>query len=110
MIFHFIYLFFVMSSSLIKTLKFLVMITMDTTTKPTISGGPLQGEYEFAQFHFHWGDNDTFGSEDLIDGRSFPMELHMVFFNKQYGNVHRANDFPDGLCVLAFFYDVIDAI
>lgn len=59
-----------------------VMITIESQIKPTISGGPLDGDYEFAQFHFHWGDNDTFGSEDLIDGRSFPMELHMVFFQQ----------------------------
>lgn len=85
---------------------FPVMITMESKIKPTISGGPLHGDYEFAQFHFHWGDNDTFGSEDLIDGRSFPMELHMVFYNKLYGNVHLANEHSDGLCVLAFFYDV----
>lgn len=79
---------------------------MDSKIKPTISGGPLRGTYEFSQFHFHWGDNDTVGSEDLIDGRSFPMELHMVFFNKQYLDTKHAMQYSDGLCVLAFFYDV----
>lgn len=82
------------------------MITMESQMKPSISGGPLDGDYEFAQFHFHWGDNDTFGSEDLIDGRSFPMELHMVFFNKRYQNFKQAIEHPDGLTVLAFFFDV----
>lgn len=82
------------------------MITMDSKIKPTISGGPLHGEYEFAQFHFHWGDNDTLGSEDLIDGRSYPMELHVVFFNKQYTDAQHAMQYSDGLCVLAFFYEV----
>lgn len=79
---------------------------MESKIKPTISGGPLHGDYEFSQFHFHWGDNDTFGSEDLIDGRSFPMELHVVFFNKRYVDAKHAMQYPDGLCVLAFFYDV----
>lgn len=45
------------------------MITIESEIQPTISGGPLNGVYEFSQMHFHWGDNDTMGSEDLIDGR-----------------------------------------
>lgn len=45
------------------------MITVDSDSRPTISGGPLSGSYEFVQLHFHWGENDTFGSEDLIDGQ-----------------------------------------
>jgi len=47
------------------------MITLDTDEFPTVSGGPLNGLYEFNQLHFHWGDNDTFGSEDLIDGKRY---------------------------------------
>lgn len=47
-----------------------VMLTFDhEEVKPTITGGPLNGLYEFAQFHFHWGDNDTYGSEGSIDNR-----------------------------------------
>lgn len=83
-----------------------VLITLDAEKQPTISGGPLFGEYEFAQLHFHWGDNDTLGSEDLLDGVSFPMELHMVFYKKAYRNSRAAQEHPDGLTVLAFFYEV----
>lgn len=82
------------------------MYTLDAEQQPTISGGPLSGVYEFAQLHFHWGDNDTLGSEDLIDGISFPMELHMVFYKKQYRNQRDALEHADGLAVLAFFYEV----
>lgn len=82
------------------------MLTLDAELQPTISGGPLHGEYEFAQLHFHWGENDTMGSEDLIDGISFPMELHMVFYKKMYRNSRAALDHADGLTVLAFFYEV----
>lgn len=86
--------------------KNIVMITLDSEPQPTISGGPLSGVYEFAQLHFHWGENDTVGSEDLIDGRSYPMELHMVFYKKVYRNQRDAQDHTDGLTVLAFFYEV----
>lgn len=45
------------------------MVSIETDERPTIKGGPLKGCYEFAQLHFHWGENDSMGSEDLIDGR-----------------------------------------
>lgn len=82
------------------------MVTIDAESQPTITGGPLNGVYEFHQLHFHWGENDTMGSEDLIDGQSFAMELHMVFYKKQYRNVRSAMEEKDGLAVLAFFYHV----
>uniref|UniRef100_A0A1B0CVX3 Putative carbonic anhydrase n=1 Tax=Lutzomyia longipalpis TaxID=7200 RepID=A0A1B0CVX3_LUTLO len=44
-----------------------VMLEVDSDPQPAISGGPLDCPYEFMQLHFHWGDNDTVGSEDLID-------------------------------------------
>lgn len=34
------------------------------------------------------------------------MELHMVFFKEEYNNVKEAVLHPDGLTVLAFFYEV----
>ncbi|PNF35599.1 hypothetical protein B7P43_G02400 [Cryptotermes secundus] len=33
---------------------------------PSISGGPLEGEYTFSQLHFHWGSSDTIGSEHTV--------------------------------------------
>lgn len=82
------------------------MVTIEAEPRPSVTGGPLHGIYEFSQLHFHWGDNDTLGSEDLIDGVSFPMELHMVFYKKQYRNIRAAMEEQDGLAVLAFFYHV----
>ena len=33
-----------------------------------LSGGPLEGEYKILQLHFHWGSNDTLGSEHTLQG------------------------------------------
>ncbi len=42
------------------------------TTQMTVTGGPLGKDmYQFAQFHFHWGDNDWKGSEHHMDGVRF---------------------------------------
>lgn len=74
--------------------------------EPTISGGPLNGTFVFAQLHFHWGDNDTYGSEDLINNHSFPAELHMVFYNTKYGSFDNAVGHSEGVAVLAFFFQL----
>lgn len=34
------------------------------------------------------------------------MELHMVFYKKEYESVATALKYDDGLAVLAFFYEV----
>ncbi|XP_041771257.1 carbonic anhydrase 7 [Anopheles merus] len=83
-----------------------VVVTMESEVTPTVSGGPLTGVYEYSQLHFHWGDNDTFGSEDMIDNHRFPMELHVVFFKQEYKNARTALNHPDGLTVLAFFFEI----
>ncbi|XP_035785097.1 carbonic anhydrase 7-like [Anopheles albimanus] len=83
-----------------------VVVTMDSEVTPTVSGGPLSGVYEYSQLHFHWGDNDTFGSEDMIDNHRFPMELHVVFFKQEYKTAKSALNYPDGLTVLAFFFEI----
>lgn len=54
------------------------MLTLDAEKTPTINGGPLSGPYAFMQLHFHWGENDDEGSEDLLDGQRYvliPMSM-----------------------------------
>jgi len=82
------------------------MLSLTTSQETTVSGGPLRGDYVFAQLHFHWGANDSMGSEDMINGQSFPMELHMVFYKRDYGSMDAALGYKDGLTVLAVFYNV----
>lgn len=40
--------------------------------RPHISGGPLNSceRYYFEQMHFHWSENDLFGSEHRINERT----------------------------------------
>ena len=40
-----------------------------------LRGGPLSGEYQMLQLHFHWGGDDTRGSEHTIDGKEYPLEV-----------------------------------
>ncbi|ESO88024.1 hypothetical protein LOTGIDRAFT_126803, partial [Lottia gigantea] len=72
----------------------------------TMYGGGLNGVYQVAQFHFHWGANDTIGSEHTVNGRSFPLEIHVVHYKQSYGSLADAATQPDGLAVLAALFDI----
>ena len=43
-----------------------------------LSGGPLTKKYKFEQFHFHWGGNDSEGSEHRVDGKMYPAEVGAI--------------------------------
>ncbi|VEL14259.1 unnamed protein product [Protopolystoma xenopodis] len=75
----------------------------------SMTGGPLSSSYRLAQFHFHWGSDDHWGSEHLVDGRSFSAELHLVFFNEKYSSFQAAIENKDGISVLGVFLQVIYA-
>ncbi|CAG2055304.1 unnamed protein product [Timema podura] len=83
-----------------------VVLQLNTSDEAILSGGPLKGNYIFAQLHFHWGANDSIGSEDTINNHTFPLELHLVFFKQDYVSFNHALDFKDGLTVLAVFFEV----
>ncbi|RWS05736.1 Carbonic anhydrase 9-like protein [Dinothrombium tinctorium] len=72
---------------------------------PVFSGSVVNNDlYRFHQMHFHWGSDDTVGSEHVIDGVQFPLELHMVHFNDKYTSLAQAASQPDGLSVLAILF------
>jgi carbonic anhydrase len=81
------------------------VVSPASTCKSLVSGGPAADDctYKLAQFHMHWGDSDNCGSEHLIDGRSYPAELHFVNWNtnefKEAANAMIVNDHR-GLLVL----------
>lgn len=87
-----------------------VLVTMDFEPGkvPRIRGGPLERktDYQFEQFHFHWGENDTVGSEDLINNQAYPAELHVVMRSLDYKDFQSALDKDHGIAVLAFFFKV----
>nr|XP_056715044.1 carbonic anhydrase 15-like [Euleptes europaea] len=71
-----------------------------------ITKGGLQDTYRALQFHFHWGDSNKNGSEHTIDGRQYPMELHLVHMNTKYKTINEAKGHPKGLAVLGFLFKV----
>lgn len=72
----------------------------------TMSGGNLPGVYDLVQFHFHWGTEDTQGSEHTINGNKYPAEVHLVHVSDKYTAVTDALKNADGLAVLGFMIEV----
>ncbi|XP_067425542.1 carbonic anhydrase 14 [Emydura macquarii macquarii] len=70
----------------------------------------LPQTYVAVQLHFHWGSRGhAGGSEHLVNGESFPAELHVVHYNADsYANITEAKRQADGLAVLGIFIEVGD--
>lgn len=68
-----------------------------------LRGGQLTGDYQILQLHFHWGANDNQGSEHTVDGKMYPLELHVV--HVKVGEPDPLNT-PKGLSVTGFFFEV----
>ncbi|PIN97165.1 hypothetical protein AB205_0210600 [Aquarana catesbeiana] len=73
----------------------------DSSDRSVLSEGPLTSHYRLRQFHFHWGTSDRDGSEHVIDGQTYPAELHIVHWNSQrYSSFEEATKHSDGLAVI----------
>ncbi|XP_011302080.1 putative carbonic anhydrase 3 [Fopius arisanus] len=67
-----------------------------------LSGGGLSSTYQLEQMHFHWG------AEHTIDDHRDALELHLVHFEKKYGNVSTAAHYKNGVVVIAVLFRLAD--
>ncbi|XP_071852448.1 carbonic anhydrase 1-like [Apostichopus japonicus] len=83
---------------------------MDLDGFHSVSEGGLPTEYQALQVHFHWGKTDAVGSEHTIDGKQFPLEMHIVHyayirFNGSDIDAVMSGD-PDALAVLGVLFEI----
>ncbi|XP_069127168.1 uncharacterized protein [Argopecten irradians] len=83
-----------------------VDLVSGNTADVKITNGGLPGTFKAAQFHFHWGADNTRGSEHTSNGTKFPMEVHIVHYNMKYTSIGEAITQPDGLAVLGVFFEI----
>lgn len=48
------------------------------------------------------------GSEHTVDGHRYAAELHLVHYNTRYKDLAEAKTKPDGLAVVAIFYEIAE--
>jgi carbonic anhydrase len=75
------------------------------TSSARMTGDGFSVPYFFAQAHFHWGESTSIGSEHTINGKAFPMELHLVHYSSKYSSLSEATASGDSgaLAVLGVF-------
>ncbi|XP_050979837.1 carbonic anhydrase 4-like [Labeo rohita] len=85
----------------IKNTGMTIQVTLDHK-KMRVEGGDLPGLFASTEFHLHWGNGSTTpGSEHSVNGKRFPMELHIV--NKAERNASVPGD--SALAVLGVFIE-----
>ena len=77
-----------------------------STTSPDVLTTNHIGDYRVLQLHMHWGRNDTEGSEHVVNGKSYPLELHFVH-TKVEPEIPSDGDF---LAVVGVFVEVDDTM
>lgn len=63
-----------------------------------MEGGGLPQKYVLDQMHFHWG------SEHTIDGRRYPLELHMVHHDARFATLNDALASKTGVAVVGVLF------
>jgi len=84
-----------------------VQLDVNSVNTATLSGGPLGSDYKVLQLHFHWGSDNTKGSEHFYDGQAYPMEVHIVHYKAAYaGDLDKILNSVDGLAVTGFMFSI----
>ncbi|OWA53817.1 putative Carbonic anhydrase 2 [Hypsibius exemplaris] len=72
---------------------------------PTITTDRNNDSFALTQFHFHWGSDDSRGSEHVVDGKRYPLELHLVH-QKTTEDAAAAGKDTTGLAVVAVMFSL----
>jgi len=66
------------SKILTNTTYIVATFNLDGASSVMTSGGGLEYIYDLVQFHFHWGATNDAGSEHLVEGKSYPLEVRLL--------------------------------
>lgn len=71
---------------------------------------PSSEDYNVEQVHFHWGhaNDNRVGSEHTHEGKSYPLEMHMVGYSSLYPTILNAMTNTRGLAVVGAFFEITD--
>ncbi|XP_071951871.1 carbonic anhydrase-related protein 10-like [Antedon mediterranea] len=75
----------------------------NSNRKFRVFGGPLDYSYTLTTIRLHFGNTSQRGSEHLVNGKAFPGEVQLMFFNNLYEDYNTARSKPNGLAVISIF-------
>ncbi|KAJ7371417.1 nickel cation binding [Desmophyllum pertusum] len=80
-----------------------------TRNESVVTGGPLTDKYQLAVIRFHWGHDDSSGSEHSINEQNYPLEVQLIHWNKGlYKHIGEAMAGENGLCIIGLLLQVSD--
>lgn len=76
----------------------------------SLSGGDFRGKYIADSLHFHWGNTNNVGSEHSLNGKRYPMEMHIVHIHERYDSVAQVevNGTSDAIAVTGFLFKIVE--
>jgi carbonic anhydrase len=82
-------------------------VNLGLSTTYRVSGGKLSSSYRVAGVHFHWGKTDSAGSEHTVNGKPYPLEMHIVSYDEEhYDAITDAMKETNGLAVIGLLFQV----
>ena len=66
------------SCAQIKNTGYTFQVDGYANNRSGIFSGPVKYDYNFLQFHMHWGETEADGSEHMIDGKSYAAEVNFL--------------------------------
>lgn len=85
------------------TVKIEIPSFQNSNDIPHIKDGGLETIYELDHIHFHAGSEHTF------NGRRYPLEAHLVHYDRRSGSVSSALKTRDGIAVLGVLFHLSDS-
>ena len=84
-----------------------VQCLIKSNKKLDISGGglPRGSVFRATKIHLHWGSNNSVGSEHKFNGKSFPLEMHVLHYNTKYNGFDAAANKSDGIASVAVLFE-----
>ncbi|XP_033114240.1 carbonic anhydrase-related protein 10-like, partial [Anneissia japonica] len=94
-----------LSGEIVNTGRHLQFVADENSEKAfRVFGGPLPYTYTLTTIRLHFGNTSQRGSEHLVNGKAFPGEVQLMFYNKQlYNDYDTAKDATNGLAVISIF-------
>ena len=78
--------------------------------RPTIQS-PMFGSktYAFSHIDFHFGSDSSQGSEHSLDGKFYPMEMQLIFYDGSLKSMSEVSltEADDSLVAISFFFEVV---
>jgi len=81
-----------------------IKLILNSNDKPMKMTDELNQTYTALQLHFHWtSENVPGGSEHTLNGKHFPIEMHIVHIKDPFKSLDDVKSIRDGLAVIGVF-------